>query len=58
MNLRDDRKEDSMGLYHLFECTGEGLGEGVRNNFQAPSRGNQVTQIPFLRESSDSGKRR
>lgn len=58
MNLRDTRREDSMGLYHLFECTGEGNGEGVRNDFQAPSRGSQVIEIPFLRETRDSGERR
>lgn len=35
MNLRDIKKEDSVGLYHLFECVGEGnAGSGTTPKFR------------------------
>lgn len=58
MNLRDWEGRLRGGLYHLSEGTGEGNGGGVRNDFLDPSRGNQVTKLSFLRETSDSEERR
>ena len=45
------------GPTNLFECAGEGNGEGVRNDFQVPGQNKWVVGMPFLREMSDLGER-